>query len=30
MSKINCEVIEDLLPLYVEELVSPSSRQLVE
>ena len=30
MSKINCEVIEDLLPLYVEELASPSSRQLVE
>ncbi len=30
MSKINCEVIEDLLPLYVEGLTSPSSCQLVE
>lgn len=30
MTGINCEVIEDLLPLYVEEMVSESSRRLVE
>ena len=30
MSEVNCEVIEDLLPLYVENIASPSSRVLVE
>ena len=30
MSKLNCEVIKDLLPLYVENLASPSSRIIVE
>ncbi|MBR2401948.1 MAG: zf-HC2 domain-containing protein [Lachnospiraceae bacterium] len=30
MSKIHCEVVEDLLPLYVENMASPSSRVLVE
>ena len=30
MSKIQCEVVEDLLPLYVENMASPSSRVLVE
>lgn len=30
MSEVNCEVIEDLLPLYVEYMASPSSRTLVE
>ncbi len=30
MSKVNCEVIKDLLPLYVEDLASDSTRSLVE
>ena len=30
MSRINCEVTEDLLPLYVEHMASPSTRELVE
>ena len=30
MNKISCEVIGDLLPLYVENMASPSSRALVE
>lgn len=30
MSKLNCEVIKDLLPLYVEDLASFSSRVIVE
>lgn len=30
MSKLDCEVIKDLLPLYVEDLASPSTRKLVE
>lgn len=30
MSKINCEVIEDILPIYVENMASPSTRELVE
>ncbi len=30
MNRINCEVIEDLLPLYVEQMASPSSNALVE
>lgn len=30
MANINCEVIEDLLPIYVENMASPSSRELVE
>ncbi len=30
MSKINCEVIKDLLPLYVEDLASSSTRMVVE
>ena len=29
MTKLNCEVIEDLLPLYVEDMASESSRMLV-
>ena len=28
--KISCNIIEDLLPLYVEDAVSEDSRQLVE
>ena len=28
--KISCDVIEDLLPLYVDDMVSEDSRQLVE
>ena len=30
MNKVNCEVIEDLLPIYIENMASPSSRTLVE
>lgn len=30
MIDINCEVIEDLLPIYTEDMASPSSRKLVE
>lgn len=30
MSKINCEVIEDMLPIYVENMASPSTKELVE
>lgn len=30
MSKVNCEVIEDILPIYVENMASPSTRELVE
>lgn len=30
MSKLNCEVIKDLLPLYVEDLASSPTRMLVE
>lgn len=30
MSKLNCEVIKDLLPLYVEDLASSSTRMIVE
>lgn len=30
MSQFNCEITEDLLPLYVEEMASPSSKKLVE
>ncbi len=30
MTDINCEVIEDLLPIYTEDMASPSSRKLVE
>ncbi len=30
MNRINCEVIEDLLPLYVEQMASPSTNTLVE
>lgn len=30
MSRINCEVTEDLLPLYVEQMASATSRELVE
>lgn len=29
MMEVNCEVIEDLLPLYVEDMVSESSKKLV-
>lgn len=28
--KISCNIIEDLLPLYVDDMVSEDSRQLVE
>ena len=28
--KITCNIIEDLLPLYVDDMVSEDSRQLVE
>ena len=28
--KISCDVIEDLLPLYIDDMVSEDSRQLVE
>ena len=28
--KINCNIIEDLLPLYIDDMVSEDSRQLVE
>ena len=30
MNKINCEVIQDILPIYVENMTSPSSNALVE
>lgn len=30
MNRINCEVTEDLLPLYVEQMASPSTKELVE
>ena len=30
MSRVNCEVIEDILPIYVENMASPSTRELVE
>lgn len=30
MSNINCEVIEDILPIYVENMASPSTRTLVD
>lgn len=30
MKKINCDIIQDLLPLYVEDMVSETSRQAVE
>lgn len=30
MNRINCEVVEDMLPLYVENMASPSTRELVE
>ena len=28
--KITCNIIEDLLPLYIDDMVSEDSRQLVE
>lgn len=30
MSKINCDTAQDLMPLYVDDVLSPSSRELVE
>ena len=30
MADISCEVIRDLLPLYVDDVLSPDSRALVE